>query len=216
MKKLTFIISAAIILLSNIASAQTSKEILDKLSTKAKGWKSISADFTSTLKDQKANVNQKQEGNIKIKGNKYHLNLSQYTVISDGTTVWSYDKKSNSCTIDNLEDIKDGAFDPSEMFTIWEKDFKHEMKNTNATVDGVACYEIHLFPNNPKGKAYHTIVMYVDKAKNEVSKISVKMREGGEVNYKVKNFKTNGTVTDNDFKFDKAKKPGVSMVDNRI
>jgi outer membrane lipoprotein-sorting protein len=216
MKKLTFIISAAIILLSNIASAQTSKEILDKLSKKAKGWKSISADFTSTLKDQKANVNQKQEGNIKIKGNKYHLNLSQYTVISDGTTVWSYDKKSNSCTIDNLEDIKDGAFDPSEMFTIWEKDFKHEMKNTNATVDGEACYEIHLYPNQPKNKPYHTIVMYITKSKMEANKIVVKTRENAEISYKVKNFKTNSEFPDTDFKFNKASYPGVDVVDNRI
>lgn len=211
-----FILLFAAALIVSTSNAQTSKEILDKLSAKAKTWKTITADFSSTLKDQKANVNQKQEGNIKIKGNKYVLNLSQYTVISDGTTVWSFDKKSNSCTIDNLEDVKDGAFDPSEMFTIWEKDFKHEMKNTNATSDGEACYEIHLFPNQPKNKPYHTIVMYISKSKMEANKIVVKTRENAEITYKVKNFKTNGEVSDNDFKFNKAAYPGVEVVDNRI
>lgn len=216
MKKVVSILFVLVSLISIHSFGQTSKDILDKLSTKAKSWKTISSDFTSTLKDAKANVNQKQEGNIKIKGQKYSLNLPQYVVISDGVTIWSYDKKSNTCTVDNLADVKDGAFDPSEMFTIWEKDFKHEMKNTNATVDGVACYEIHMYPNNPKNKPYHTIVMYVDKTKMEANKIVVKTRENAEISYKVKNFKTNSEYPDGDFKFNASKYPGVEIVDNRI
>jgi outer membrane lipoprotein-sorting protein len=134
------------------ASAQTSKEILDKLSAKAKAYKSITSDFSSTLVDKKNGKNVKQEGTIKIKGAKYALALSDYIVISDAKTVWSYDKKGNSCSIDDIADVKDGAFDPSQMFTIWEKDFKHEMKNTAANSDGVAAYEINLYPINAKNK----------------------------------------------------------------
>jgi outer membrane lipoprotein carrier protein len=214
MKRFSLLLIATIFV--NVVFAQSSKDILDKLSAKAKTFTSITSDFTMSLKDVKSGTNKTQNGSVKVKGQKYSLVLPDFEIFCDGTTVWTYSKDDNSCTIDNLEDVKDGSFDPSEMFTIWEKDFKHEMKNTNATADGISCYEIHLYPNNPKGKAYHTIVMYVDKAKNEVSKIVVKMREGGEVSYKVKNFKTNGAVTDNDFKFDKSKKPGVELVDNRI
>lgn len=206
----------ALIAMTNASSAQTSKEILDKLSAKAKSWKSIYSDFSSTLSNPKNGVNQKQEGSIKIKGNKYYLNLPDYIVVSDGGTVWSFDKKANSCNIDNLEDVKDGTFDPSEMFTIWEKDFRHEMKNPNATVNGAGCYEIALYPNNPKGKSYHTIVMYVDKAKMEVVKIVVKTRENAEITYVVKNFKTNSEFPETDFKFNATKHPGVKMNDNRI
>lgn len=215
MKKFTLIIAAIALSITSI-QAQTSKEILDKISAKAKSWKTISADFSSSLIDKKANINQKEEGNIKIKGQKYLINISQYLVISNGTDVWSYDKKNNSCTIDYLEDVKDGAFDPSEMFTIWEKDFKHEMKNTNVTVDGASCYEIHLYPNNPKDKSYHTIVLYIDKAKMIATKIVVKTRENAEISYKVKNFKTNEDLPDADFQFSKTKYPGVELVDNRI
>jgi len=196
--------------------AQTSKEILDKLSAKAKTWKTISADFTSGLVDKKANIDRKQEGSIKLKGQKYHLNLPDYLIISDGTTVWSYDKKGNVCTIEDLEDVKDSSFDPSDLFTIWEKDFKHEMKNTSATMGAVACYEIALYPNNPKDKPYHTITMFVDKAKLEVVKIIVKTRENTEITYAVKNFKTGSDFPDTDFSFSKAKYPGVEVVDNRL
>ncbi|MDZ4822575.1 MAG: outer membrane lipoprotein carrier protein LolA [Flavobacteriales bacterium] len=200
----------------SIASAQTSKDILDKLSAKAKTYKTMSADFTSTLVDPKAKLNQQQTGSVKIKGQKYNINLSDYVVISDGVTVWSYSKKDNECTIDNLEDVKDGSFDPSDMFTLWEKDFRHEMKNAAITEDAIASYQIALYPSDPKDKPYHTIMMYVDKAKMEVHKIVVKQREGGEITYKVKNFKTNMELPDTDFQFNKTKYPGCEMTDNRI
>jgi outer membrane lipoprotein-sorting protein len=142
--------------------------------------------------------------------------LSDYTVITDGVTVWNYNKSDNSCTIDNLEDVKGGSFEPSEMFTLWEKDFKHEMKNTAATMDGVSCYQINLYPNDPKEKSFHTISMYIDKAKMEVITVIVKTREGTDVTYKVKSFKTNTEFPDTDFQFNKSKFPGVELVDNRI
>ncbi|MEY2938656.1 MAG: hypothetical protein RL062_1245 [Bacteroidota bacterium] len=214
MKKLTFLLS--IMMCSIMINAQSSKEVLDKLSAKAKTWNTLSADFSSNLVDKKNNKNIKQEGNIKIKGKKYTISLSDYQIFTDGTTIWTYDKKSNTCTIDNLKDVKDGAFDPSEIFTIWEKDFKNEMKNSNATVDGIGCYEIALYPNNPKGKSYHTIMMYVDKAKNELTKAVVKTRDGGEISYRIKNIKPNLPLQDGDFSFQKSKFPKVEMVDNRL
>jgi outer membrane lipoprotein-sorting protein len=67
MKKLTFLLS--IMMCSIMINAQSSKEVLDKLSAKAKTWNTLSADFSSNLVDKKNNKNIKQEGNIKIKGN---------------------------------------------------------------------------------------------------------------------------------------------------
>ncbi len=216
MKKFTLILAAALIGFGFSATAQTSKEILDKLSAKAKGYKSITADFTSTLVNPKNNQSTNQSGSVKIKGSKYYVSLGDYQIWCDGKTVWNYSKKDNSCTIDNLADVKDGGFDPSEMFTIWEKDFKHEMKNTNVAVDGVACYQIILNPNNPKDKSYHTITMYVDKAKLEVTKVEIKTRENATITYKIKNFKTTTDIVDTEFVFNKAKFPGCEVIDNRI
>ena len=93
---------------SVLTFAQSSKDVLDKLSAKAKTWSTLSADFSSSLVDKKNNKNIKQEGNIKIKGKKYTISLSDYQIFTDGTTIWTYDKKSNTCTIDNLKDVKEG------------------------------------------------------------------------------------------------------------
>jgi outer membrane lipoprotein carrier protein len=216
MKPFSLILAVTAVFLVHSSNAQTSKEVLDKLSLKAKSWKTISADFTSNLVDQKANINRKQDGSIKVKGQKYFLNLPDYVIISDGKTLWSYDKKGNVVTVDDLADVQDSSFDPSEMFTIWEKDFRHEMKNANAQVNGATAHEIALYPNNPKDKPYHTILMYVDKAKMEVVKIVVKTRENSEITYSVRNFKTGTEFPDTDFTFNKSKYPGVELVDNRL
>lgn len=216
MKKILSLLLLSMTISALTVSAQTSKEVLDKLSAKAKTFKTITSDFTSTLNNPKAGINQTNNGSVKIKGSKYFVNMGDYQIFCDGTTVWNYNKSDNSVTIDNLADVKDGGFDPAEIFTIWEKDFKHEMKNANATVDGVNCYQILLTPNNPKNKSYHTIILNIDKAKMEVVKVEVKTRENATITYKIKNFKTSAEVPDSDFTFNKAKFPGVEVVDNRI
>jgi outer membrane lipoprotein-sorting protein len=90
------------------------------------------------------------------------------------------------------------------------------MVRANANVDGVACYEIALYPLNPKTKSFHTVTLFVDKAKMELVKVNVKTRENADVTYKIKNFKANPALNDGDFKFNQAGFPGVKMVDNRL
>ena len=74
MKKL-FLFSLALIS-AIFTNAQSSKEVLDKLSAKAKTWSTIQADFSSNLVDKKNNKNIKQDGTIKIKGKKYSISLN--------------------------------------------------------------------------------------------------------------------------------------------
>jgi outer membrane lipoprotein-sorting protein len=197
------------------ASAQDSKTILDKLSTKAKGYNTITADYSSRLLDEKNGIDISQEGNIVVKGEKYFLDLPDYIVINDGEIIYTYEKASNTCYVDYKEDIEDDTFSPSEMFTIWENDFKHEFKSMEK-VDGRENYLINLYPNNPGDKPYHTLQLYVDKAKMEISKVVVKGREGSDITYTVSNFKANPAVEDSKFKFSKASYPGVTVIDNRI
>ena len=97
-----------------------------------------------------------QKGQILVKGQKYRLDIADYEIISDGETIWTYEKESNTCYVDYKEDIEDETFSPSEMFTIWEKDFKHEYKSTEK-VDGRDNYVIYLYPNDPSDKPYHTL-----------------------------------------------------------
>lgn len=204
-----------ICLIAPAGFAQDSGEILDELSAKAKTFDSIYAEYSSRLLDEQNGIDLKQEGSISVKGKKYNLELGDYVLITDGETHWTYEKGTNDCYVDYLEDVEADSFSPSEMFTIWEKDFKHEYKGTE-TVNGKSTYWINLYPNNPADKTYHTIQLFVDKSKMELVKIIVKGREGNDVIYNVKSFKPNAEISANKFKFNASDYPGVNIIDNRI
>lgn len=195
--------------------AQTSDKILSDLSNKAKNYTTVYAEYSSQLIDKVNDVDVKQSGKVYVKGEKYYVELGDYTMISDGQSVWTYEKAVNDCYIDYLEDVADGSLSPSKMFTIWEDGFKHEFKGE--TKEGAQIlYWINLYPTNPTEKNYHTIQLYVDKAKMEVVKFIVKGREGSDIIYKLDKFAPNQTINDTQFKFDPKKFPGVNVIDNRI
>ena len=201
-------ILALFLLTAFAAQAQESAKILEQLSSKAKGYSTITADYSSRLQDTKADLDLVQEGNIKVKDKKYNLDLPSYTVISDGVTVWTYEKENNAVYIDNLEDIEEDGINPNDLFRIWETGFKHEFKETK-TEGGTQLYWINLYPNDPGNKPYHTIQLYVDKTKMEINRIKVMNRDGSTVTYSVKSFSTNKPIDDSKFKFNPASFPGV-------
>jgi outer membrane lipoprotein carrier protein len=195
--------------------AQDAKKILDDLSKKYKACNTIHAKFSYHLDDPKANMKVTQQGEVKIKGQSFNLVLGDNHVISDGTNVWIHNKETNTVTIELLEDVAQDGMSPSEMFRIWEKDFKHEY--VKELKDGtVNLLQINLFPLKPKDKPYHTIQLFVNKDKNEVHKMVVKGREGNDFIYTIKSFESNKPFPDSDFKFTPSKVPGAEIIDNRI
>jgi outer membrane lipoprotein-sorting protein len=209
------ILSVVAIAFAFIANGQTSQKVLDELSAKAKTYTTIEAEFTSHLVDKQSGIDSKQDGKVQVKGSKFVLKIDSFEIFNDGDSHWVYDKSSNDCTIDYVEDLGEDAFNPAQLFTIWENDFKHEMVG-ELDLKGRATYHIKLFPIDPTDKAFHTIMLYVDKAKMEVTKIVIKGREGDETTYDLTKFVTNGEIKDGYFKFVESKYPGVRMSDNRI
>lgn len=216
MKFIPFLLSACAVVLFSSANAQSSQEILDQLSKKAKNYETVHATYSSRLIDKVNDIDQSQDGEVYVKGDKYNLELGDYVMVTDGETIWTYDRSTNDCYVDYLSDVSaDEAITPSKMFTVWEQDFKNEFKET-LQENGRSLYWVNLYPNDPADKPFHTIQLYIDKQKMEVVRFVVKGREGNDIIYKVKSFETNTSLPDNVFRFDKNKYPGVNVIDNRI
>ncbi len=220
MKKV-FNLFTALVLLASTAWAQTpdldpkAKAILDKLSAKNKAFTTITGTFTSTLDNKKAKVKVNQKGSLKVKGNKYKIELDDYVLINNGTTAWTYTKDANEVQIDDAAEMKKGSsIKPSEIFTIWENGFKYKY-DKEVTIAGVKCDVIKLFPKDAKGKNYHTIILTINKAKMEVQGIEVLGKGGENYTYTVTKFGPNVAIAETDFTFDKNKYPGVEIIDNR-
>lgn len=202
------------VLISATAFGQDSKAILDKLSNKAKGYSTTDAQFTQRIVDKQSGIDQTQKGSIQLKGEKYKAVLGNYEIYSDGESLTTYDKELNEAMIDYLEDVEDGTLSPSKMFTIWEDNFKHELVGSEK-VSGADCHKINLYPEDPKEKTYHTITMWVDKTKMEVTQVVIKGKDGTEMVYNITSFVTGKDLPDSTFTFSIKGHPGVEVIDNR-
>ncbi|MGB0136779.1 MAG: LolA family protein [Flavobacteriales bacterium] len=212
MGRIALLLSA--VLISATAFGQDSKVILDKLSNKAKGYSTIDAQFTQRIVDKQSGIDQTQKGSIQLKGEKYKAVLGNYEIYSDGESLTTYDKELNEAMIDYLEDVEDGTLSPSKMFTIWEDNFKHELVGSEK-VGATDCHKINLYPEDPKEKTYHTITMWVDKTKMEVTQVVVKGKDGTEMVYNITSFVTGKDLPDSTFTFSVKGHPGVEVIDNR-
>jgi len=208
----------AVLFASMSMNAQDAKAeaILNKVSEQAKSYKTIQAEFTSLLEDKSIDLTATQSGNILVQGEKFKLNIDEkYLVLSDGTTLWNYGMDTGECMIENVEDIiEDQGIQPSEIFQIWEKDFK-KYYDKEDKVGTTVCDVIKLIPLNPKDKPFHTVKVFIDKATNQIAQAIIFGKEGNNTTYTITSFKTNVTVSSGDFAFNKADYPGVEIIDNR-
>jgi len=159
-------LTAAILLIAIFTQAQQdakAKSILDEVSGKTKTFKSISADFSFSMENKELDINEKNEGTIKLKGQKYFVDLpgAGVKVYSDGKTNWSYMKQGNQVTISSIDDSSSELMDPSSLFSIYEKGFSSKFV-AEKNVAGKVVYQIDLFP---------------DKKEYDVSKITIEINK---------------------------------------
>ncbi len=216
MKK-SLLLLASFLVLAHGATAQDdakSKAIMDRLMAQAKTWTSFEADFTSRLQSAKDKLDVKQEGKMKVKGKKFHLQLDKNTIINDGTTLYTYNRESNEVTLSDPAEMEQGM-DPSTLISQFEKGFKSQFVEEKTDASGVVVQVVKLFPIDAAKKAYHTVVLTVDKAKVEPRSIQMLYKDGNVVTYTLKKFTPSVAHADALFTFDKAKFPGVEVNDMR-
>lgn len=191
------------------------KEILDQVSEKTSSFTTIKADFSFSMKNVEMDINEQNEGSIKIKGKKYLVDLPDVgiDVFCDGKTLWHYMKDGNQVTISNLEDAGNDLMDPSSLFTIYEKGFDSKLI-AEKKVGSKVLYEIDLFPETDEYEV-EKITLLIDKATMMISSAQLYGTDGNVYGIKVKKIETNVELADTEFVFDASKYPDVELIDFR-
>ena len=189
--------------------------LLSKVSEVMRGYESIHATYVSQMLDRQSDFDMEQTGEVWIQGEQYHLQLGQYTIISDGQTVWTHEPEMGECYVDDAEVIAEDGIDPASMFTIWESGFKKVMKGEE-NVGGLTLVRVDLHPEGEEESSFHTIQCFIDEDKLEVVKLVVKGREGTDVVYTIGDFEGDALIPEGAFLFDATKFPGVTVIDNRL
>jgi outer membrane lipoprotein-sorting protein len=196
----------SLLLIAFVSMAQTNdpkaEEVLNKLSQKAKTYKTIEANFTFTQIDKKADEKTIQEGSVRVKDKMFVLILGDYQIYNNGEITWTYDSDLNEATKDFTADVSDPDSPTfSEMLTMWETGFTYQFESEK-TIGGVTYQVINLFPTKESDKPYHTAKLTVNKNKEEIVKIMLLGKDGIDYIYDLTSFKVNMPLSDASFSID--------------
>lgn len=211
-------LTTVVLLLAMFSMAQQdpkAKSILDDVSAKTRSYKTISADFSFSMENKAMSINEKNDGSIKLKGQKYLVDLpgAGVKVYSDGKTNWNYMKQGNQVTISTIEDSGSELMDPSSLFSIYEKGFTSKFIDEK-TVAGKVVYQIDLFPDK-KEFDVSKITLEINKSTMMIQSAQLHGTDGNLYGLVVKKMETDRDFPDNDFVFDAKKFPDVEIIDLR-
>jgi outer membrane lipoprotein-sorting protein len=205
MKKI-FILIATISLASLNSFSQDqdpkAKTVLDDLSKVTKAYKTITSEYIFTILNKDKKQTEKQTGKVQVKGSKFKLDIPGNTIVCDGKTIWAHNKDANEVTIKSFDSNNEDQLNPSKIFTMYETGYKYKYEKEEK-VGAATCHVITLYPSvKPEKKKFHTVKIYVDKAKKQVAKLTMMMKDGSTQGYEIKSFKPNAEIADNIFVFD--------------
>lgn len=215
MKSLLLLTSSVLIAAMCVGqqSDPAAKKILDAVSAKFKTFKSVQATFTLRNEDSKGTVLGSKKGTASMKGARYRVSIAGtgQEIYCDGTTIWTYDKSANEVTVTKV--------DPSsnimqKMFAnFYDKDFLYKL-NGDKTVGKRVVSEIEMTPTD-KTKPFHKVYVLVDKNNKTIYSTKILDKSGSVVVYTIDTMNGSVNLPDASFVFDKAKYPGVEVVDLR-
>lgn len=210
------IILGFLLLTLSISFAQEVKDaksqaILDKLSSKMKGYKTFYLEFSASIKNTANGSNVSETGKGWVKDNKFYASYGDNTIISNGLKTWTIVKEEKSVYETDANDDEEGSINPKKLMTIWETGFKNKY-DKEEKLNNEAVHVINLYPKNPKKVEYHTIILYISKSTNELKKAILKTNDGTTMTYSLTKLEGNPTIEDSKFVFDIKKYPGYKLV----
>jgi outer membrane lipoprotein-sorting protein len=189
------------------------KKILDAVSAKFKTYKSPQATFTYKIENAQGKAISTKKGTVKMKGSRYRVSIPGMEIFSDGKINWNYDKAANEVTVKDV-DVNSGELSPQKLFTsFYDKDFLYKL-NGEKKEAGKTLQEIEMTPTN-KNRPFHKVYLWIDKATKTLYNARILEKTGNRYSYTINTFKPAVTIADADFVFNKAKYPGVEVVDLR-
>lgn len=215
MKKAALIITVLFFAVAGFAQSgdPAAKKILDAVSAKFKTFKSVQATFTFKNEDSKGTLLGTKKGTVFMKGSKYRVTINGQEIFCDGSNIWTYDKATNEVTITKL-DPGAGGITPQKLFTnFYDKDFLSKM-NGEKMDNKKLVQEIEMTPVD-KTRTFHKVYLLIDKNNKTIYSTRVLDKAGTVFTYTVNTMNTKVNLTDAVFLFDKAKYPGVEVIDLR-
>ena len=207
MKRIFLLIAFAVSLISTAFAQGDAKAVLDRVTNKLKGNKGISANFVLTTKDKKNVSRGSKSGQILVKGQKYYLKQGNVEIFSDGSKNWNYNTADKEVTVTDADDNNSGFTPAKFLGNFYDKDFTYSLVSSAGS-----SYQISLIPTD-KRKNYKQVTVFVDKAKDVVTKAQVLDKGDNTIDFTLSNVNLSAAIPDTKFMFDAKAHPGVEVIE---
>ena len=167
--------------------AESAKRILDKAAATVSNPGGVRAHFQMISK-QFGNTN----GEIAIKGKKFHATTPDATIWFDGKTQWTYMKGNDEVNISNPTEAQLQAINPYNFINIYKKGYKLSSKKVENS------YEVHLIPTDKSRKIQE---MYIIVDSSSYRPTHVKMKQKDKWSTIIISQLTTASLSDNLFQF---------------
>ena len=170
--------------------------------------KNVSFKVTMTVFDSKRKETARQSAEVRYHKGKYRLLLPDQELISDGTTVWQWNKGAKEEAIHNMVEDDIDLLNPGRLSANYEKSFKAKYIRTDD--DGTVVVDMQ-----PKAtRSYHKIRLFINEENGLLKRMEVHKYDSGREVYEVSDFKRASNAA-TQFSFDPAKHPDVEVIDMR-
>jgi outer membrane lipoprotein carrier protein len=187
------------------------ERLMKDFRAKYEAYKNMKIQYVQTIKNAESDLDQTLGGTLYLMGNNFRIETAGQILMSDNNKLYIYFIEENELTIDFVDEEE--MFKPSDLFSLYDKDFKYQMYGT-AAVNGQNCDVIQFSPLKRDAYEIHSIWLYISKADKSLQKAEIKDKGNNMVTYEIRKITPNLDITQGFFRFDTTKHPGVIVTDN--
>ncbi|GMQ28797.1 outer membrane lipoprotein carrier protein LolA [Algoriphagus confluentis] len=189
------------------------KAILDGMSKKYQSLNGFTANFDFTYSDAGV-VQDRQQGELAVKGQKYRLKLPDQEIFNDGKTVWTFIQSEGykEVTINDVSQME-GELTPSNIYKMYETGYNYRLLADN-TYKGKPVQVVLLIAQKADSP-FKEVKLMVDKNTQDLLAWEMSDGQGGTLSYSFREMKQAPSLSAEYFVFDPKKYPGIEVIDLR-
>jgi outer membrane lipoprotein-sorting protein len=207
MNKIWFFVITLIVNTSGFAQQKDEARILlDDVSTTMKSYNNMTLDFSTSLINEEAGINEDDElptkGSITLQGEKYNLNYLGNTFIFNGLKLFviNYDEKEIMINDQDFEE-DDGVIYPSKLLTFYKEGYNYKM-GLIKNIKGRKIQFVDLTPIDTESEIVK-VNLGIDIKTRHIYKLIQFGDNGTKTILTIDQFKSNQNISNELFQFDR-------------
>lgn len=191
-------------------------EILEAVSENYKTIPVFKAQIAKSLVNDLEGLNDKFDGEVIVKGDKFRLTFVEQEIVSNGKVIWTYipDEDFPEVTIDNYNP-ETSDINPTKILNAYKKGFKYLYLND--IEEGGKVYQLIDLISEDKNAVFFKIRLQIDKTGQLLKKWTIFEKDTGtRIIFEVNNFTTGINPGEDVFEFDVEKYDDIVVVDMRL